>query len=353
MYLLLSLVWNDELAMAKRACDGVLEAARARGSRSMVAHAGAISSMVGRPCGRLEDALGDARLSLDFKLRTSPGGAVAWAAAFCIEALIELGRLDEADVIAAEAVARRPPPGYVTTVTFLHALGALRCAQGRFGEALAVLLEVADACSALGFEHPTGAYWRIPAATARSALGETDEASRLTAEQLALARRAGTPRAVGAALRACASTAPRDRAERLLTEAVNVLEQTPARLDLAHALADLGALRRRAGRRGDARPPLLRALELADRAGAAPLTERVHAELVAAGARPRRTALSGPDALTAAERRVADLAAGGLTNRQIAQRLFVTLPTVETHLRHTFQKLDIASRHELAAAMAP
>jgi DNA-binding CsgD family transcriptional regulator len=352
VYLLLSLVWNDELATAQAACDAVLDAARARGSRSMVAHAGAVSSMIRRPCGRLEDALHDGRLSLDFKLRTSPGGAVAWAAAFCIEALIELGRLDEADAIAAEAAARRPPPGYVTTVTFVHALAALRCAQARFDDALQAALEAGGAARALRFEHPAGAYWRIPAATAHAALGDVDEASRLAAEQLALARRAGTPRAVGGALRACAATADRERGEELLSEAVRVLEPTPARLDLAHALADLGALLRRAGRRGEARAPLLRALELADRAGAAPLTERVHAELLAAGARPRRAALTGPDALTAAERRVADLAAGGLTNRQIAQRLFVTLPTVETHLRHAFQKLDIASRQQLAAAMS-
>jgi DNA-binding CsgD family transcriptional regulator len=352
VYLLLALVWNDELAMAQAACDAVLEAARTRGSRSMVAHVGAISSMVRRPCGRLEDAVHDARLSLDFKLRTSPPGAVAWAAGLCIEALIELGRLDEADAIAAEVLARRPPPGYVTTVTFLQARGALRCAQGRFDEALPALLEVADAWRGLGLEHPTAGYWRIPAVTAQAALGETREAARLAEDQLALARRVGTPRALGAALRARAATAVRDRAEELLTEAVAVLEPTPARLDLGHGLADLGALLRRAGRRGEARPPLLRALELADRAGAAPLTARVHAELIAAGARPRRSALSGPDALTAAERRVADLAAGGLTNRQIAQRLFVTLPTVETHLRHTFQKLDITSRHDLAAAMS-
>jgi DNA-binding CsgD family transcriptional regulator len=74
---------------------------------------------------------------------------------------------------------------------------------------------------------------------------------------------------------------------------------------------------------------------------------------VTAGARPRRAALSGCDALTAAERRVATLAAEGLTNRQIAQALFVTTRTVETHLTHTFAKLDLTSRDELAAALWP
>ena len=129
-----------------------------------------------------------------------------------------------------------------------------------------------------------------------------------------------------------------------LAEAVGLLETTPARYELALALADLGAFLRRSGRRADARDPLRRALDLAQRTGAAPLAERARRELLAAGARPRRTALTGPDALTSAERRVAGLAADGLSNRQIAQHLFITQPTVETHLRHAFQKLGITSR---------
>lgn len=73
---------------------------------------------------------------------------------------------------------------------------------------------------------------------------------------------------------------------------------------------------------------------------------------MAAGARPRRTALSGPDALTSAERRVANLAAAGLSNRQIAQHLFITQATVETHLRHAFGKLGVTSRAGLPAQLS-
>ncbi|HXZ71912.1 MAG TPA: helix-turn-helix transcriptional regulator, partial [Streptosporangiaceae bacterium] len=137
-----------------------------------------------------------------------------------------------------------------------------------------------------------------------------------------------------------------------LAEAVSLLESTPARYELALALADLGAHLRRSGRRADARAPLRRALDLAQRTGAAPLAERAKRELLAAGARPRRTAITGPDALTSAERRVASLAADGLSNRQIAQHLFITQPTVETHLRHAFQKLGITSRADLPAQLA-
>jgi DNA-binding CsgD family transcriptional regulator len=82
--------------------------------------------------------------------------------------------------------------------------------------------------------------------------------------------------------------------------------------------------------------------------GAKPLAERARTELLATGARPRRLALQGSDALTPSERRVADLASQGRTNRQIAQALFVTTATVETHLRHVFRKLDVSGRGELA-----
>jgi DNA-binding NarL/FixJ family response regulator len=79
------------------------------------------------------------------------------------------------------------------------------------------------------------------------------------------------------------------------------------------------------------------------------LARRAGDELRAAGARPRRDVVSGPDALTAAEHRVATLAAAGYNNREIAERLYVTQRTVETHLTHAFQKLSIAKRSELAA----
>ena len=74
-------------------------------------------------------------------------------------------------------------------------------------------------------------------------------------------------------------------------------------------------------------------------------------ELLAVGARPRRAALTGPDALTSTERRVAALAADGLSNRQIAEHLFVTQATVETHLRHAFRKLAITTRTDLAGIL--
>src|SRR5262249_58334420 len=112
-------------------------------------------------------------------------------------------------------------------------------------------------------------------------------------------------------------------------------------------LAGRGGARRAGGDRA-AVDPLRRALDLAAGYGATPLAERARAELVIAGARPRRDRITGRDALTATERRVAELAAGGHSNREIAQLQFVTLKTVETHLGRVYQKLDIGSRPPLA-----
>jgi DNA-binding NarL/FixJ family response regulator len=160
------------------------------------------------------------------------------------------------------------------------------------------------------------------------------------------------PRAIAIANRVIALVEPRERALDLLAEAVELLEASPARLERARALVDVGSALRRAGRRRDAQARLRQALELAHRCGAAGLAARAREELVAAGARPRRPVFTGLEALTASERRVARLAAQGRSNREIAETLFVTQRTVETHLRHTFQKLGITSRGELPAELA-
>ncbi len=126
----------------------------------------------------------------------------------------------------------------------------------------------------------------------------------------------------------------------------------PARVQLAAALAYLGEALGVAGRRSDARGPLQRAMEIAEDCGARPLAQRAADGLGALGDRPRRIAEAGFDELTASERRVAHLAAGGRTNREIAQELFVTPKTVENHLRHAYAKLGVAGRRELVGALS-
>ncbi|MBV9810717.1 MAG: helix-turn-helix transcriptional regulator [Solirubrobacterales bacterium] len=234
----------------------------------------------------------------------------------------------------------------------LEARGRLRIAQGRLRAGLGDLRDAGQRWKRLDCDTPVASRWREDAALALARLGEPDEARQLAAEQLDLAQATGLPRAIGAATRAAGAIAPRTDAIPLLREAVALLGQTSAPLELAKAQIELGAALRRDGHRIEAREHLRRGLELAHRAAAAPLAERAREELLAAGGRPRKPVFTGIDALTASELRVARLAAEGRTNREIAESLFLTQRTVETHLRHVFQKLDIARREELPQQLA-
>jgi DNA-binding CsgD family transcriptional regulator len=137
-----------------------------------------------------------------------------------------------------------------------------------------------------------------------------------------------------------------------LHEACAVLADTDCTLEHLRARIDLGAALRRAGARGQARRLLGAARADAEALGCIALAERAAEEQKATGARPRRVAVSGVDSLTPSERRIADLAAAGSTNREIAAQLFLTPKTVEWHLGHVFSKLGIRRRRELAAALA-
>jgi DNA-binding CsgD family transcriptional regulator len=182
-------------------------------------------------------------------------------------------------------------------------------------------------------------------------MGDTGAAERLATEELELAQAFGAPRARGVALRALGVITGGRRGEELLREAVAAFESAGTALERARALTDLGALLRRANRRSESRGYLRDALDAAHRAGARPIAERAETELRATGARPRRVTLTGLDALTASERRVAQLAAQSLTNREIAQELFVTARTVEGHLTSVFRKLQLSSRDELGGVL--
>jgi DNA-binding CsgD family transcriptional regulator len=181
-------------------------------------------------------------------------------------------------------------------------------------------------------------------------LDDRRQAAEVAGEEIERARAFGAPRALGIALHAAALAAPSGQ-EAALQEAIAVLEQADAPLELARALTDLGAVVRRGRRPVDSREPLRRAAELALRCGAHAVVRRARGELLASGARPRRVALQGAEALTPSERRVAELAAAGRTNREIAQELYVTEKTVEGHLSHAYDKLGIRSRSALPDAL--
>jgi DNA-binding CsgD family transcriptional regulator len=346
-YAAVCLVFGDEPARARELLAQVRADATARGS--IRAHLNAINwtALLAMRAGDLRRAEADARTALDLALRHEVLWTVLWASATLAQALIAAGRLEEADAVLAAAplqAARGSSP-------WLHATlirARLRLAQGRSADA------IADA-SSLGertiIDNPSYVPWRSMRA---QALGPGDEAAALADAELARARQLGQPRGVAGALRAVAAAGAHPDPVSLLREAVGVLRGSPARMELAQALGELGAAERRAGQRAAARAPLHEALELARACGAVPLMELARKELAASGARPRRERSAGPDALTPSESRVAELAAAGRTNREIAQALFITTKTVGTHLGHIYAKLGLQgaqARERLADAL--
>ena len=189
------------------------------------------------------------------------------------------------------------------------------------------------------------------AASAHAALGRHAEAREAADEALALAHASGARAPIGVALRTSALLQRGSQQIRGLVDAVEALEDAGRELELARTLIELGAAMRRQGERAAARKPLLRGRELAHRCGADVVVRAATQELLASGARPRRIMRSGAEALTISERRVAELAAAGLTSRAIAEQLFVTQKTVETHLGTVYRKLDIPGRQHILAAL--
>jgi DNA-binding CsgD family transcriptional regulator len=200
----------------------------------------------------------------------------------------------------------------------------------------------------MGYSNPNILPWR---STLALIIPDGQEARALVAEELARARQAGQPRGIGIALRARALLSPRQERLPLLQEAADTLTRSPSALELARALTDYGTALARGGHRTSAREPLQQAMDLAARCEAQPLTRQARDELRAIGARPRRERLTGIESLTPSELGVARLAAEGLTNRQIAQALFVSTKTVGTHLGHVYDKLATSNREDLAKIM--
>jgi DNA-binding NarL/FixJ family response regulator len=124
-------------------------------------------------------------------------------------------------------------------------------------------------------------------------------------------------------------------------------------LELSRIRLELGRALTRLGRRVQARGPLQLALADADRVGATLLADAARRDLVATGLRPRRAQTEGLASLTPRQRQVCELAASGTANRVIAQQLFLSIKTVETHLAAAYEKLGVETREALVSALHP
>ncbi|MEX5719010.1 helix-turn-helix transcriptional regulator [Geodermatophilus maliterrae] len=342
------LVACGDLDAAQELCGALIDMARPRGWSIALAHGCFLRAIALVQAGRVRDAEADARLSFDVKLAASPPPALNWSLFPLVDALTELGAPADADAaLAAAGQQGDPPPGALASPLLLESRARLRLAQGRPVDAHVDAQAAGDRWAEVGVVHPGVAAWRVVDAEALAALGDRASGRQLATEHLDLAERLTLPGPYGAGLRAVARNAERDETVDLLERAVAVLAGSPAQLEHVRALVDLGAALRRANHREAASEALRRALDLATRGGMQRLARRSREELCACGARPRRSAVSGIESLTPAEHRVAALAARGEGNREIAQQLYVTRRTVETHLTHVFQKLRITTRVEL------
>ena len=346
-----TLLWAERYAQLRPLLDASIAQARATGDSTRLAMGLVNRGWLALRRGDLSAAEADTRTALAATELPAPPMFRVLNGGVLVKTLVDQGELDAAEQALAP-LDSETESGSLISPPLRFARGRLRVAQGRVADGLEDILAVGALLTRSLVTCPGGLPWRSEAALAHLALGDHESAERLAEEELQLARAFGAPRALGVALRAAGVVAGGDRGASLLREAIDALERGDARLERARALADLGAMLRRRNRRTEARELLREALDTAHRAGARPLAEYAETELRATGARPRRVVLTGLDSLTASERRIAELASHGLTNREIAQTLFITARTVEGHLTTVFRKLMLDSRDELPTALA-
>jgi DNA-binding CsgD family transcriptional regulator len=346
-----ALIFTDHFAEAEAAITAMREDPAVRGSLRLRAGAAWYAAELAQRTGRVADAENEARLALDLTpddVNLFTGGAIE----ILVWALAERGALGEAQALLEEHGLADEIGGQIWEIGILHSRAVLALAGGDFPRAHDQAVHTGRLRIGQGRPNPVWTPWRATAALALAHQGRQPEAAALAAEELALAERFGAPSAILAATHA-AAVAQADDARRVelcatallrVGEPGSLLELSRIRLELGHAL-------RRLGRRVEARRSLQLVLADADRTGATLLAQRAHRELVATGLRPRRAQTEGMAALTPRQRQVCELAASGKTNRAIAQQLFLSVKTVETHLAAAYEKLGVETREALVSAL--
>jgi DNA-binding CsgD family transcriptional regulator/tetratricopeptide (TPR) repeat protein len=352
-FAVMTLVAAEEMGAARRATECALAIARERDATPDLAQAHFLSGFVSWGNGELISAEADMRQAIDLARLAGIAPLVLMYTGPFMEILIERDELEMAErELQATGLVEGPVPESALFGFLLLIRAHLRFEQGRMDLAAKDFYALAAQAERMGFGAGPIASAGPYAVRALLAVGDGAQAREFVETMTAGARRWEAPATMAHVLRAAAAMSDGAEEIELLERASRTVARSPHRLIHAQVLFDFGSALRRAGRRSDARPPLRESFEIARRGGAARLARRAHEELEATGAKVRRYTPIGVESLTPSERRVAELAASGMTNRQIAQTLFVTLKTVEAHLSGTYHKLDIRSRRELPTALA-
>jgi DNA-binding CsgD family transcriptional regulator len=346
-FAVVALISIGELSAASGTIDALLERARAAGSPITTGMASHWRSLLRYHQGDLAGTIAAGRQALE----VAHAGWEGWVSPIVAHAYMDRGDLEAA---AATLRSSEPSdPGRPEHSLARAARGRLAQCHGHPVAAMTELLAAGAEAERRGVAHMMIVPWRGAAAVAAGLAGEREQADDLAQTELAQARAIGVPRNLGIALRTAGVTRGGPEGLKWLREAVEVLDGSPAALERAHALVELGAALRRDRQLSTSRAPLHRGLELADSLDARPLAEHARHELRAAGGRRRPSgARPAPSALTPTEQRIAELAAGGLSTPEIARILYVTAKTVDWHLGNAYRKLTINSRRQLTQALS-
>jgi DNA-binding CsgD family transcriptional regulator len=213
---------------------------------------------------------------------------------------------------------------------------------GRYEQALAAAQQAAEDTP----DVPVGGV-ELELIEAAVRTGKADLAADALARASEIATASGTDWALGVEARSRALLTEGEAAEAVYREAIEALERTRIRVDLARAHLLYGEWLRRKRRRLDAREQLRTAHRLFTEFGMEAFAERARIELQATGEHPRKRTIETRDDLTPQEAQISRLAADGATNREIAAQLFISPSTVDYHLRKAFRKLGVKSRNQL------
>ncbi|MEV5885276.1 AAA family ATPase [Streptomyces sp. NPDC052020] len=352
---LLTLVYADRLDRALVWADGLLASAAERRSPGWEAVFASVRAVIAYRCGDLPTARERAEFALSHAQPESWGLTVGMPLSVLLLACTEAGTYEQ-----AERVLRQPVPDTMFEsrpgMEYMHARGRYWLATGRLHAALGEFMLCGEVLGSWHLDQPAIVPWRTSAAEVYLRLGNRQKARALAEAQLALLR-PGRSRTQGLTLRVLAAAVGGQQAERFLAEAVDILHESGDRLEHARALAAMSRHQQAQGDNDRARMTARLASDMAWACGAYPLAEE---SLPGLGqhkvkAVPPDLELPGGGAvalLSDSERRVAALAVRGLTNRQIARRLCVTVSTVEQHLTRVYRKLNVTRRADLPVSLA-